>query len=325
MRGRGILFAAKISAVVRKIVGGLLTVFMMLQAGCANLDDQVEEVSQWAATQPALSDLQVQQLHAGGIPTDSIQILGAVNVDSVEELCGVLDQLQAKQEEMKDRGVDAFEANLEAEIGGVFFSWWPSLPDPVLIEHLRNVLPRVAKPEVEQVLMTYRGKDQPPEIRVFRRESVGDSDAAIFRDNVYAQLDELDRGSNVVLEGFPLATGRTAAPALDLSGIPLTYTAAYEYVERVEGSVHNLRLVRVGNSGKGTRWEFRGGDEFNEADLRSLKSVLTDPAAGESAVVEVFWADGELGRAVVGKPLDEQPQSEGEWSARMQSIVASET
>lgn len=314
----------KISVVVRKIVGGLLAVFMTLLAGCVKLDDQVEEVSQWASTRPALSDVQVRQLLAGGIPTEMIQILGSVNVDSVEELCEVLDQLQAKQAEMKDRGVDAFEANLEAEIGGVFFSWRPSLPDPVLIEHLRNVLPHVAKPEVEQVLMTYRGKHQPPEIRVFRRESVGDGDAAIFRDDVYAQLDELDRSSNVVLEGFPLATGGTAQ-ALDLSGIPLTYTEAFEYVERVNGSVDNLRLVRVGSTGEGTRWEFRGGDEFNEADFRSLKSVLTDPAAGESAVVEVLWAHGVSGRAVVGKPLDEQPQSEGEWSARMQSIVASES
>lgn len=340
---------------VRKILGGLLGVVLLLVAGCTRLDDQVRDVSEWAAGHPALGDVRVQQLLAGGIPTDRIEIRGSLHVDTVDQLCDALADLREKQEEMERHGVRSFEVALEAHIDGVFFEWRPSLPDLALIPYLKHALPVVVVPEVDSVLISNYPNGPGPDVSVVRRENgqEADDEAVAFRDRAYRQLedlgpaygagagegpgsdsgsdpgsdsgDEAGAGATFIFEGFPLTPGGPET-SLNLSGISLGYTDALAFVESVDVATDHLSVVKVGAAADGTTWEFRGEGEFNDADFYALKPILSSPPAGETAHVLVRWDDGSYGRATVGAPREEQAgnHGDGEWSARMQEIFAAD-
>ncbi|MGV0431679.1 hypothetical protein [Corynebacterium sp. 20_84] len=300
------------------IVPVLLGMCALLLGGCAKIDKQVDAVAEWADQDPVFSDLTVQQQLAGGIPTKQIQLLGELNVDSASELIEALSKLHAKQTEMQDQGIDSFNLALKAQLGATRFFWDGQLPEPAVLEEQEAAYELLADPAIG-IVHVFAG-DHGTRVKVQPAENADDSRTIRIRDTLFRTLDAADTGIDLEFHGMPLTPGGDPT-TLALGNFPVGYTEALAFVKRVDAAAPGFQVQQATSN---TLWQLYTDNDYDEADLRRLKEILSEPEAGESPSVIIDGPEGRLGWAFVGMPLEEQPEDSSEWSPRMQELFASD-
>lgn len=302
------------------IVPVLLGMCALLLGGCAKIDKQVDAVAEWADQDPVFSDLTVQQQLAGGIPTKQIQLLGELNVDSASELIEALSKLHAKQTEMQDQGIDSFTLALKAQLGATRFFWDGQLPEPAVLEEQEAAYELLADPAIGIVDVHVFAGDHSTRVNVRPAENADDSRTIRIRDTLFRTLDAADTGIDLEFHGTPLTPGGDPT-TLALGNFPVGHTEALAFVKRVDAAAPGFQVQEATNN---TFWQLYTDNDYDEADLRRLKEILSEPAAGENPSVIIKGPEGRLGWAFVGMPLEEQPEDPSEWSPRMQELFASD-
>ena len=135
---------------------------------------------------------------------------------------------------------------------------------------------------------------------------------------------------SIELVGFPLArptlteergSSRRISPVLRLSEFLRGYAATAAFADKVDAATPYA--VRSVWSFEGFyHWEFYTEGDYNAEAMKELKSVLSSSAAGAPVGVQIKGPDGRLGEAIVGAPMDEQPEDTGPWGARMVHLFA---
>lgn len=318
---------------IRKLLATLIGLVTFLSSGllsaCANIDDEIEELSQWTATQPALRELSAKQQLAGGIPANAVYVKGPIRVASVPEFFAALSQLHAKAEEIAGAGDLDLELDVTTVVSGTEFNLrsydWDAQQEA---ETYTAIFEPFASPPAARVHIDNRIDGL--EAWADRDEKVSDDEARAHRDVIFQHLDDMDIEGRFRLNGFPLVHparpegvnfSTVPAPILDLNGFPQGYTEATSFAEKVDATTDfELRSVR-GDAGM-DEWEFYTEGEFDEAALKAIKKVLSDPAAGDRVSVRISGPEGGLGRALIGIPLEQQPDHVGPWTERMRQILS---
>lgn len=296
----------------------LLGVCALLLGGCAKIDKQVDAVAEWTDGDPVFADLTVEQELAGGIPTKQVALRGELNVDSASELTQALTKLHAKQTEMQDQGIDYFNLALKAKLGTTLFFWDWQLPEPAVLAEQEAAYELLADPAIGTVHV-FAG-DNGTRVDVQPAENADDRRTVPIRDTLMRTLDSADTGIDLEFNRTPLTPGGEPA-TLALGHFPVGYAEALAFVKRVDATVPGIRVRQADSN---TAWRLYTENDYNEADLRRLKEVLSAPEAGENPSVIVEGPEGRLGWAFVGMPIEQQPDDSSEWSSRMQELFASD-
>ena len=108
---------------------------------------------------------------------------------------------------------------------------------------------------------------------------------------------------------------------LRLSEFPQGYATTAAFADKVDAATPYA--VRSVWSFEGFyHWEFYTEGDYNAEAMKELKSVLSSSAAGAPVGVQIKGPDGRLGEAIVGAPMDEQPEDTGPWGDRMVQLFA---
>ena len=281
------------------------------------IDKQIDDIVAWTDQDPVFSDLIVQQNNEG-VPTTQVKLRGELNVDGVDQLFEALIALHAKQEQMKRKGVASFSLALKAQIGATRFFWDGQLPEPATQAEQQKAYELLADAAIGSVHILAGSSST--RVTVDPSESADDSRTIQIRDSLYRTLDASDTGIATRFNGTPLGPGG-APVSLELGAFQVPYTEALAFVKRVDAAVPEIRVEQVAGD---TKWRFYTESQYDEADLRRLKEILSEPAAGENPSVIIKGPEGRLGWAFVGMPLEEQPEDHSEWSPRMQELFASD-
>ena len=297
------------------VVGVLFGLLAFSLTACANIDEHVDDIADWAQHDPVFADVEVRQ-KTEGVPTKQVKIAGILNVDTVSAFCDALLALHAKQEQMKEKGVENIDLNVRAPLGSTWFFWKSKVPQPEYLEKQREAYELVADPAIEQV--TIVASDSGYRVDVNPAEFADENRTIHLRDSLYRTLDASDTEILLDFRRTPLVPGGEPA-SLELGNFPASYMQALAFVKRVDSAVPTMQLSQVDGV---SQWRFYTEGNYNEAELLMLKKILSEPIAGESASVIIDGPDGRLGWAFVGAPLDDQPDDSATWSPRMQALFA---
>lgn len=300
------------------VVAVLLGVCGLLLGGCAKIDKQVDAVAGWTDQDPVFSDLTVKQYLAGGIPTKQVELRGELNVNSSSELIEALMKLHAKQEEMKDKGVDYFNVGLKAQLGTTRFFWDSQLPEPAVLAEQEAAYELLVDPTIGTVHVFVGNHGT--RVKVQPAENADDGRTIRIRDTLFRTLDAAGTGIALEFRRTPLTPGGDPT-TLALGDFPVGYTEALAFVKRVDAAAPGFQVHQATGN---TSWQLYTSNDYDEAHLRKLKEILSEPAAGENPSVIVQGPEGTLGWAFVGIPLEAQPEDSSEWSPRMQELFASD-
>ncbi len=109
--------------------------------------------------------------------------------------------------------------------------------------------------------------------------------------------------------------------SIELVGFPQGYATTAALADKVDAATPYA--VRSVWSFEGFyRWDFYTEDDYDETAMKHLKSLLSSSAAGAPVGVQIKGPDGRLGEAIVGAPMDEQPEDTGPWGDRMVQLFA---
>ena len=315
MRVRAFVVPLELTGRMRKAVLGAVGALSMLLGGCVfagndELDAEVDALSDWARTEPALEDLKFYRGISGGFQSSTVNVSGDVAAETVPEFVDALVALHNKEAEVQQGAIRELTSHVSAEIGGTSFWWTGPFPSEQFGGEVAGVLSPFAAPEVEKVEVSAASREGAYRGWVYREASISDGEARDFRDAAYEHLGA--RGGDFALHGFPPA-GRLL---LDDAA------AALPFIERV-AAASRMRLDSVDNRGTNSVWGFYTEDPFDEADVCTVVELLASPVDGKTATLVLYGPDGRLGRAYVGQPRDAQPARNEPWSAQLQAIAAS--